>query len=480
MEAMILLDSLQAALVETCHLKPGARILLGLSGGPDSLCLLHALARMGWDVAAAHFDHSLRPESAEEAQMVAGIAANLGVACVIECGDVPAYARGKGLSIEEAARTLRYGFLFAQARRCGAQAVAVAHTADDQVETVLMHLLRGAGLAGLKGMSMRAVLPERDTDMPLVRPLLSTWRCEVEAYCQEAQLHPLQDPSNQNVAFFRNRLRHELIPYLESYNPNIRQGIWRSAQALAGDHDTLQALVETTWAQCLESTGQGFVILDLEFLRAQGEGMQRSLLRRAITVLRPALRDVGFDALRRAQGFVQHPSRSAQLDLLDGLTLSMEQDDLILCEEKAALPFPWPCLEPGYVAQLDVPGRVALPDGWELCAGWGVAGKIEGDPWQTSLSLEALRLPLEVRIAQPGERWQPLGMAVGSIKLSDFWINEGLPRRARAGWPLVCSGDQVAWLPGFRPAQFCRLVGKKQRVVLIRLVPPAGFENLAV
>ncbi len=476
MGTMIIYGALQTALTEGCRLQAGTPILLGFSGGPDSLCLLHGLRYLGWPVTAAHFDHGMRPESAKEVEQVAGLAAALGVPLLVGHGDVPAFARANSLSLEEAARTLRYRFLFEQARRCGAQVVAVAHTADDQVETILMHFLRGAGLAGLKGMPMRAVLPEWDAELPLIRPLLGIWREEVEGCCAESGLHPLRDPSNQDTTFFRNRLRHELIPYLEQYNPNLRSVLWRSAQALAGDYETLEPWIQAVWADCVEKMGPGFIALKVAPLVSLGEGMQRSLLRRAVSVLRPGLRDIGFDALRRAQEFLTHPSRSGEMDLLDGLLLLIEKDTLFIYEDQTRLPYPWPKMGPVDPVKLELPGLLELPGGAVITARWGSSEELGKSPWQAALDYATLTMPLYVRRARPGERWQPLGMDSGTIKFSDFWINAGLPRRARAGWPLVCAGEAVAWLPGFRPANFCRVTEKTQRVVILEMKPPAGQE----
>ena len=139
------------------------------------------------------------------------------------------------LSIEQAARECRYAFLFAQARVHHAQAVAVGHTADDQVETMLMHLIRGAGLDGLTGMSYRTVLPSFDPSIPIVRPLLGVWRRATIDYCESHDLHPVRDPSNDSLDYFRNQVRHNLIPALEVYNPRIRQALLRTADSLSSD-----------------------------------------------------------------------------------------------------------------------------------------------------------------------------------------------------------------------------------------------------
>jgi tRNA(Ile)-lysidine synthase len=206
----------ESILREECKLDKDQPILVGVSGGPDSLCLLSRLHEAGWRVIAAHFNHHLRTEAAEEAAAVEELAARMQVAFVGGAADVRQYAAERKLSIEAAARDLRYRFLFEQARRDAAQAVAVGHTADDQVETVLMHFLRGAGLNGLKGMQYRSFLREYDVALPLVRPLLDMWRADTAAYCVEHGLSPHYDASNESTDFLRNRLRNELIPLLET------------------------------------------------------------------------------------------------------------------------------------------------------------------------------------------------------------------------------------------------------------------------
>jgi tRNA(Ile)-lysidine synthase len=181
---------LELILRDQCKLDPRRPVLAGISGGPDSLCLLDVLRAAGYPVIVAHFNHKLRPEADRESASVSGRARTLGLPFVTDSADVRAYAEANSLSLEEAARTLRYRFLFAAARERGAQAVAVGHTADDQVETVLMHFLRGAGLAGLKGMETLTLLPVFDPQIPLVRPLLTLRRADTEDWCRAHGLAP--------------------------------------------------------------------------------------------------------------------------------------------------------------------------------------------------------------------------------------------------------------------------------------------------
>jgi tRNA(Ile)-lysidine synthase len=478
------LDDVRVNLVQACRLPAGARIVVGVSGGPDSLCLLDVLVRLGFSVWAAHYNHQLRPEADRDAGVVRAAASTLNVPFLSGSASVAEWAAEHRLSIEEAARGLRYRFLFDCARRQGAQAVAVGHTADDQVETVLMHLLRGAGLAGLKGMVARTIMPEWDPSIALVRPLLATWREDTLAYCQERGLPYVIDASNQDTTFYRNRLRHELIPILQTYNPQIKPVMWRMARLLAGDEQIVQNAVQQAWDTCLERLRPTFVALRLADLRAQPVAVQRLLLRKAISQLRPALRNVDSEAVERGVDFIRTPARSGRSDLLQGLWLVYEPqaagDGLLLVGEESLLAAAgsdedhWPQLE-GDSVLFEPPTRIAVGAGWDLEARWvDLAPEVDVNPsaagrWEAYLNSDACSLPLTIRRQQSGDRFQPLGMEGHSQKLSDFWINEKLPRRARANWPLICCDNQIAWIPGFRPAHPFRIQSGAARALYLRL-----------
>src|SRR5512143_3366062 len=262
-----MLENIQSILRDQCGLSRERPVLAGVSGGPDSLCLMSILRKGGYPVIVAHFNHKLRPDSDADANIVEQTAARLNLVSVIESGDVRAYADQEKLSIEEAARILRYRFLMEQAHHFHAQAVAVGHTADDQVETVLMHFIRGAGLAGLKGMSYRTIIPMFDPQIPIVRPLLDTWREETVVYCAANGFRPRNDPSNASLDFFRNRLRHMLIPTLESYNPRFREVLWRTSRSLAGDYEILSALLDDVWKAGVVQETSGFIAFDSAALK---------------------------------------------------------------------------------------------------------------------------------------------------------------------------------------------------------------------
>ena len=252
-----------------CKLTPGARIVAGFSGGADSLCLLHLLKLQQVEVIAAHFNHHLRSEADAEAAACRTTAETWGVPFVEGTGDVQGFSTMHKLSIEEAARILRYRFLFETAKTQTASAVAVAHHADDQVETILMHLLRGAGSNGLAGMQYLSADPLGESDIPLIRPLLGIWRSEIQQYCAEHQLAPLEDATNSDPAYFRNRIRLELIPQLETYNSEFKKHLWQTASIVADENHYLESETEKVLAQTLVKTGNQWALVNASALHDQ-------------------------------------------------------------------------------------------------------------------------------------------------------------------------------------------------------------------
>ena len=467
-----MLDSMSSVLRDECGLVAGRPVLAGVSGGPDSLCLLDVLCSAGYDVVVAHFNHRLRPEAEREQAAVAGLARRLGLAFVSDSADVRLAAETEGLSIEEAARALRYRFLFATAREHDAQAVAVGHTADDQVETVLMHFLRGAGLAGLKGMTARTLLPAIDADVPLVRPLLGWWHKDTQTYCRKHGLQPHNDPSNQDTAYFRNRLRHTLIPELEKYSPQLKATLLRSARALQGDYAVLQEVIDRAWCEVAAGSGSGWAGFDAAGLAQLSPGLRRDLIRRAAEALRPGDRDLGFEALERAAAFAGGQA-GGPVDLVNGLYLFREGGRLYLAACAADLPTAdWPQVE-GESA-LPVPGHLDFGL-WRLSAGEDAAPDAleracsNADPFQAWLDADRAAGGLRVRNAAPGARLQPLGMKGQSLKISDLFVNVKLPRRARQKWPVVYVGDLPAWVPGFRLAEPFKVTDRTRQVIRLRL-----------
>jgi len=475
---MIMLDHMRSVLINRCQLAPDQKIVLGVSGGPDSLCLLTTIWKLNYPMVIGHLDHGLRPESSAESEQVARLAEQLHLTCHIEKEDVLTISQEHHLSLEEAGRIVRYRFLFGLAERYDAQAVAVGHTADDQIETILMHLIRGSGLSGLRGMPYRALPNTWSQTIPLVRPMLGIWRSEIIAYLNELGLQPAIDTSNQDVRFFRNSLRMELIPFLERYNPQFRQLLSRTTDVLQEDEAIITTVVDTAWQDCVLEIGSEYILFDRQKLIAQSIGVKRRLLRKATYLLRPELRDVDFETTERAIHFLASPPQTGQLNLVAGLRLAMEDKYLWLASWEADLPDQnWPQVDPESPLHLSVPGEVSLLKGWKFIAQVeedSASSREQAlqntDPYQTWIDFDRIQNPLIIRSRRPSDRFKPLGLEGHSVKLADFLVNLKLPRRARDSWPLVLSGEEIVWLPGFRLAHPFRIQTDTRRLVKLSLI----------
>jgi len=457
--------NVEVTLAEECGLVKDRPIIVGVSGGPDSLCLMETMRRAGYHLIVAYFDHQLRPESVTDARMVEKAAIRLGLLCLLGGADVRAYAEEKKLSIEDAARTLRYRFLFDLARKHKAQAVAVGHTADDQVETVLMHFLRGSGISGLKGMSYRSVIKSFDPDIPVVRPLLDMWREETVLYCAINGLRPRYDSSNDLLNFQRNRIRHLLIPTLETYNSRFRETVLRMSHSLKGDYAFVMETLEHAWGNAVVSANDEIITFDMLQLTSLPLGLQRNLIKHAMQTLHPGV-DIGYQTLKRAAAFINSAGATTpRLDLKAGLRIFREGDQLHVCAPHAELPFDrWPQMPGEAPVSFKLGAQVSLVGGWKLtCERWRLPhlakeqAKGNEDQFQVWLDADELPESFVVRARHQGDQFAPLGMGGHSQKLSDFFVNEKLPQRARDHWPLVCAGDEIIWVPGFRPAHRHRL-----------------------
>ncbi|MBN1668349.1 MAG: tRNA lysidine(34) synthetase TilS [Anaerolineales bacterium] len=465
---------LQEILLSKCQLDPSQQVVLGVSGGADSLALLDLLWQLGHHPVVAHLDHGLRPNSAAQARAVQQFSQQRQLPFAGQRLEL-AGSRFQG-AIEERARAARYQFLFSQAKRFDAQAVMVAHNADDQVETILMHLLRGAGLDGLAGMPYRALPNPWSDRIPLLRPLLGVWRQEIEAYLQSRNLAALLDESNWDTTFFRNRLRHELLPDLNRYVPAVQDRLWQTADLLAADLQVMKRATQQAWQAVRRAQAPAYLELDRDALLAQPLGLRRRLVREAVADLVPAARDIDYALVERLLAFSAAPTETLHLDIGLGLGAWLEDNSLFLAACEGDLPRQaWPQVEGEQV--LSLPGSLIMNSGWRLVAEQSMVSaqvleKAQNNscPEQAWFDLgESLPQALAVRPRRPGDRFRPLGMAGHSLKLSDFMINQKMPRRARPAWPLVCYRDTILWIPGQRPAGGYQLTPASQTAVFLQL-----------
>lgn len=449
-------------------------VIVGVSGGPDSLALINVLSQLlpPTQLIIAHLDHQLRPSSAEEAQFVARIAADLGVPCHIKQESVHLFARNSGLTLEEAGRIARYRFLADAARTVGAAIVAVGHNADDQTETILMHFLRGSGPNGLRGMATLAPMPNAP-DLWLWRPLLGAGRGAIEEFCREHNLSPRIDLTNADTTYHRNRLRHQLLPILETYNPQIRQRLNDMADVIAAEDELLSRLTEESWqAIHLPQEGDG-VRLDRTAWLAQPLAIRRRLLRRAMKELFPDLRNVSFRAIESARQIAEAGRTGAQATLPGGINLRIDYHRVVMSAGNLDPPTNFLQLPEDGVLSLDVPGRVLLANGWQLTAELIPVSERDGifhnhDPWQCFVTPN-VNQQLIVRARTPGEKIRPLGLA-GEKKIKDVMIDRKIPAAARRNWPIVASQSHALWIVGHVVDDRGRVTSEHQHVLHLRCV----------
>lgn len=465
-------------------LSPGDTVVVGVSGGPDSLCLLHVLARLvendGIGLHVAHLNHSARrADSDADAQFVAGVAGEWGLPATVERMDVPALAREHRLAFEEAARRVRYAFLAQVASDTGATRIAVGHNADDQAETVLMHVLRGSGPAGLRG--MLPLMPITDyrllepfarkgeavsrwpESLCIIRPLLETTRADIERYCADHHLEPRFDRSNLDTTYFRNRLRNDLLPLLETYNSNIRARLCHTAAVMAADYELLVGMAERAWADTALEVHSERVVFSLESWRTLAVALQRATLRRAVHHLRASLRDLDFVHVEDARRVALRGETGARATLPRGLELTVGYDTLaVAVEGETETPPDEPLLWDDAPLAVQVPGETRLPaapaeaagasawmvrvdllDDWDPSWVWG-----NPDPWTAYLDARILVAPLHLRSRRRGDRFRPQGMKGHSVKVSDYLVNRKVPHAWRAHLPLLVSGDTIVWVCG--------------------------------
>lgn len=445
---------------------PDAPVVVAVSGGPDSLCLLDVLARLRVDLRCdlhvVHLDHRLRgAEAAAEATFVAETAARLHLPCTVEAVDVRALAHERRLNLHAAGRLARYRLLARVALTIGAQAVATAHHADDQAETVLLHLVRGAGVEGLRGIRPVVAWEEwnaiaadpflssqaGDLRPRLIRPLLDITRAEIEAYCAECSLTPRRDPSNEDQRYLRTRMRQDVLPMLAALNPQIVAALGRTAADCAEVADFLEQELDRVW-QTLAVVQANRVAFSGRRWWDLHAALQHAALRRAYT-LAGGSDTLGRDDVVRACDAVGR-GVGKRIELPGGVTLMTGYDGGFAIirgeappEEGVRLPVP--------EAILTVPGRVELHDGRALCADYRPAAA-PVSRWEVFLDAAACPPPLIVRWRRPGDRMRPEG-GRGTRRLQDIMVDARVPRLLRDTWPIVACSERIVWLPGIGAAE---------------------------
>ncbi len=458
----------------------GASMVVAFSGGPDSTTLLHSLHSLkdtlGLELHAAHLDHGLRPESSEaDADFAREFAASLGVPITTERADTYTLRAECGLSTEEAARRVRYEFLSQVASRHGADCVALGHTLDDQAETILLNVIRGTGLDGLSAMQATSSREIGAGRVTLFRPLLSVGKSEILAYCAENDLDPRLDESNLSTEFTRNRIRLDLIPRLEQYNPSIRNALARLASSASMDLDFIRQEVERAARDIVAVDSDGAGIERERFSRLH-PALGYHLLRHAVEIVKGDTNDLELGHVSQMFDMISGASGKS-MNLPGGLRFHVDYDFAHI-RRTYALDLPTPSIDSAPI-ELRVPGSVTKGE-WIVSSSFveNDAKSVERSKDDPRLSerfgADAIGETLLLRTRKAGDTFQPLGLG-SEKKLKDFMIDAHIPRRWRDSVPLVEACGRIAWVVGWRIADWAKISPRTRRVLEIRFerVPDA-------
>ena len=464
------------------------RLVVAVSGGPDSVCLLYILVKLQEELNlklhVAHLNHQLRgAESEADAQYVSDLSRRLNIPATIEQRDVKAYQVQHRLSLEEAAREVRYTFLAQVAKSIGASQAAVGHTTDDHIETILMHLIRGTGTRGLRGLQPCSYWQSSGNSLTIVRPLLPLSRQETVDFCHHHQLMPRIDASNLLLSPLRNRIRHQLLPLLKNYNPRVAEALLRTARIAADDLAFIDKESARLWDEIAQKQ-ENTITLDKERFLELPSALKRHLLRTAVENLLGNLKDIETRHIEEIMTALTKPA-GKRLSLPRGLIFTIEYNKYLIGPDPAALA-PLPILRGE--SQLKIPGETLLT-GWRVEATIldpsVVKGKPEGanTPSETTPPLPLTKgmelinndftayfafdktgSKIVVRSRQAGDQFQPLGMSQPK-KLGEFMIDAKIPRAWRQRVPIICSPQHILWVVGWRIDDRVKVTDRTKQVL---------------
>jgi tRNA(Ile)-lysidine synthase len=445
-------------------LEKGDRLIVGVSAGIDSMVLLHVLnaCRQDFELSliVAHVNHGFRPAEAEkEAQLVRRASERLGLPFEYGQFCVKEFQKAQGLSPQDAARRLRFRFFSDLLQKHRADKIALGHHADDQVETVLLRLLRGCGLQGLTG--MKSIRQGK-----VIRPLLERWKEEIESFARENEIPYLQDASNLKGGYLRNRIRLELIPSIEAeYQSNVKAVLLKTSAILREEDDYLEREAEKAYQEIVHEEQGGFVC-NLPAFQSLHRSIQRRILQKMLGRVDGEEGEwLDVDPIRRR---MIQSSPSFLQELPQGLLFERRYDAVFLKKGRVEPNRPFDVI-------LRCPGRTLLGEiGREVVVdeieGSDLLEGLEGSPNIALMDRQTLQFPLKMRNFMPGDRFQPLGLK-GTEKLKKFFIDHKVPRQDRMKVPLLISGERIAWVAGYRVDERVKVTGKTRRILKVSLLP---------
>ena len=432
----------------------GNGVLIGLSGGADSVCLTVALSRLkdeyGLELHAVYVDHGLRPdETPAEAAFAKNLCQSLGVQFHTENIDVLAFAKKEGLGKQEAARELRYKAFDSWVARLGLTRIAVAHNADDQAETFLMRFLRGSGPKGLS-----AIPPVRGK---IIRPLIETQREDIEEFLGNEGISYITDPSNLKEDYLRNKLRLSVVPVLKEINPSFISAVTRTARVLAEEERYFESAVLKTIMRLLHRKEEGEVEFFLSPLESLDIVILRRVLRKALD-LTSGLRGVEFTHIEDIIKLVKRGSPGDRIDLPHGVRAIKKYSTFLITSRV-----------PVRIGQaiLEAPGELEFGEK-TIKAYYAEKDFKPGDPKKIHLfDGDKVHFPFVIRTRQDGDFFCPRGLGGGRKKLQDFFVDEKVPRDERDAVPLIVCGEDIILVCGMRADERYKPTDDTQRLLVI-------------
>lgn len=458
---------------DIAELKNNDKLLLSVSGGPDSLVMFDLALRLredyGIDLGVFHLDHCLRDESDTEAEMVREICRNNQVVYWIKKEDISNINAEKSGSIEAIAREVRFNHLKKIYFKGKFDGVLTGHQANDQIETMLFNLFRGSGLEGLTGMNLASYYD----NMFLIKPLLNIWREEIENYCNKKGLRPSIDKSNYTLKYTRNRIRNELIPYLEEhFNDSIKLTLYDTINLIRDEHRLINSIVDDIFIELMIESGEGYLDLDIKKLYSQDIAIQRRVIRKSIFKTKGNLDGIYqkhisilTDAIKDE---VETKETGKDYQMPGGVTCRVEYNTISFRTEE------WYQKHKTSYFKVVIPdlGEYTLPDGNKI----GLEKfKINQIDWKKYIKMniifidyDELEWPLVLRHRKAGDRFKPLKME-GTKKIKDYFIDSKIPKYKRDKTPiLVDAKDRIIWLVGERMDDRFKIDSKTQNILMVK------------
>jgi tRNA(Ile)-lysidine synthase len=454
--------------------QPGDAVLMGVSGGPDSVALFHILHCLSEELkirlAVGHLNHCLRGKSSEnDARFAESMANTHNMPFYLEKKDVRQYKEQHKLSLEEAARDVRYAFLLGVAGNNGYSKIALGHHADDNAEQILMHLFRGSGPLGISG-----IPPVREGK--IVRPLIKLKRDEILRFLKENRIDYVLDKSNEDRKHLRNRVRHDLIPSIKaSIQPQITATLTRLAHITKAEEEWLGQLIEPIFEESIHRRLSNRLVFSVDRLKVMHPALQRRILRKAVSEIKGDLRCITYTHIESARKHLKGGVSNGSTDLPDRIRVSKSGMKLTISKEPhplretAATPrhlrFDYHIQKPETVVVKEIRAsikfsRISVPDGMNsLNTGHRIA----------FFAMNNVRFPLILRNFHPGDRFSPLGMT-GTQKVKDFFINNKISREDRGKYPMLLSDGRIIWVVGLRIDDSVKVTSATRTVLKAEMV----------